>query len=294
MRAVSGFPDKSAGGPILGFSRKANLSLVLAVVLRLQSVSSFTPRPSGRRATPNLLPSLRRGRFRQPSPLRRLAGTPSPVAYRFDLPTVGRRRTSPVMAWNHFLQAATCGTHGSPPPITAYSAEGRASDSPVLHQGAATGTPHRPKRRLPKSSCLAPSTRPLLRTPRWDRASFVPPMNYEVRAGSSVRARTRTGRLWRIFSLLSLPHRLFLGRLNSKPLRLTRPSGAERSKLVYNSEAVGLGWENGRAFGPECIGTEAATTCSGPNTASFTVPGAPAGSVFWVSIFAFFTFAPPF
>ena len=194
---------------------EANLSLVLAVVLRLQSVSSFTPRPPGRGATPILLPSLRRGRFRQPSPLRRVVGTPSPVAYRFDLPTVGRRRTSPVMAWNHFLQAATCSTHGSPPPITAYPAEGRASDSPVLHPRAVTGTPHRPKRRLPKSSCLAPSTRPLLRSPRWSRASGIPPMNYEVRAGSSVRARTRTGRLWRMFSLLSLPHRLFRGRLNS-------------------------------------------------------------------------------
>lgn len=38
----------------------------------------------------------------------------SPVAYRHGLPTVGRRRASPVMLQDHFLQAAACGTHVVP------------------------------------------------------------------------------------------------------------------------------------------------------------------------------------
>ena len=130
-------------------------------------------RPAG---TPNLLRSSTRGRFRLSSPLRRVVKTLSPVAYRLDLPTVGRRRTSPVMTQDHFLQAATRSTHSGPPPVTASPAEERASDSSVLHRGAVIGTPRRPKCRLPKSSRLAPSSPILLRSSRW-RASCIPPAN---------------------------------------------------------------------------------------------------------------------
>ena len=61
-------------------------------------------------ATPGLLPSLKRRRLRQPSPPRRIAISLSPEAYGSDLPTIGRRRTSPVMDLGHCLKAATRNT----------------------------------------------------------------------------------------------------------------------------------------------------------------------------------------
>ena len=80
----------------------ANYSLVVVVVLRLQSVSAFTTCHFQQAATPLLLLSSKKRRLRQPSLHHRIVGTISPVAYTFDLPTVGRRRTSPVMAQDHF------------------------------------------------------------------------------------------------------------------------------------------------------------------------------------------------
>jgi hypothetical protein len=62
---------------------------------------------AGGHATPGLLLPLKRRRLRRPSPHHRIAYAVSPVAYRRDLPTVGRRRASPVMVQDHFLQAAT-------------------------------------------------------------------------------------------------------------------------------------------------------------------------------------------
>jgi hypothetical protein len=128
-----------------------------------------------RTATPSLLQSSRRGRFRQASPLRRVAAAISPGAYRQDLPTVGRRRTSPVrlrIVFSRRLHAA---------PVW-FSADNRIAgggtsirSSPVLHPRAVAGTPHRPQCRLPKCSRLAPSSPPLLRPSRRDDASCIPP-----------------------------------------------------------------------------------------------------------------------
>src|SRR5207244_4083033 len=56
--------------------------------------------------TPDLLLPSKRRRLRRPSPHPPRCRAISPVAYWIDLPTVGRRRASPVMTQDHFLQAA--------------------------------------------------------------------------------------------------------------------------------------------------------------------------------------------
>jgi hypothetical protein len=98
----------------------ANFPRVVVVVLRLQSVSPFTTYRFQHAATPVLLLPLKRRPSRQRSPHpNRIVRTISPVAYTFDLPTIGRGRASPVMAQDHFLQAATCITLDGSPAITA-------------------------------------------------------------------------------------------------------------------------------------------------------------------------------
>ncbi len=97
----------------------ANSPHVVVVVLRLQSVSPFTAHRFRHAATPVLLLSSKKRRLRQPSLHHRVVGTISPVAYTFDLPTIGRRRTSPVMAQDHFLQAAACITPNGSLAVTA-------------------------------------------------------------------------------------------------------------------------------------------------------------------------------
>lgn len=98
LAAFRRFPGKSSGGPILGFSCGANFPHVLVVVLRLRPVSPFTTRRFQRAATPVLLLPLKRRPSRQRSPHpNRIVRTISPVAYKFDLPTIGRGRASPVM-----------------------------------------------------------------------------------------------------------------------------------------------------------------------------------------------------
>ena len=101
---VPRLPGKSAGRP-WGVLAQGLTSLVISsVVLRLQLVFPFTS-PCGE-ATPDLLLPLKRRRFRQPSPHRRVAEPFRPWLIGSCLPTVGRRRASPVMTQNHFLQAA--------------------------------------------------------------------------------------------------------------------------------------------------------------------------------------------
>jgi hypothetical protein len=142
-------------------------------VLLLLSVFPFTHR---RCATPGLLLPFKRRRLRRPSPHRRVAHTLSPAAYRWDLPTVGRRRASPVMVQDRFLQAAACITVVVRSRPSAVSSPRRGFGSPsALHPGAVTGAPRRPKCRLPKSLRLAPSSASLLRHPRWLAAGCVPP-----------------------------------------------------------------------------------------------------------------------
>ena len=111
----------------------ANSPHVVVVVLRLQSVSTFTTHRFQYVATPFLLLSSKERRPRQPSLHRRIVvvqkDTFSPEAYMFDLPTIGRRRTSPVMTQDHFLQAAACITPNGSPAITAWLPERRSSES---------------------------------------------------------------------------------------------------------------------------------------------------------------------
>jgi len=111
----------------------ANFPHVIVVILRLQSVSTFTTFRFPNAATPFLLLSSKKRRLRQPSLHRRIVivqkDTFSPEAYMFDLPTIGRRRTSPVMSQDHFLQAATRITPNGSPAVTASLLERRSSGS---------------------------------------------------------------------------------------------------------------------------------------------------------------------
>lgn len=83
--------------------------------------------------------------------------TISPEAYSRGLPTVGRRRASPVSTQGHFLQAAACGTLVVRPRHPHRRTRKESGSSPALHTGAVTGAPRRPKCCLPESPCLAPS-----------------------------------------------------------------------------------------------------------------------------------------
>jgi hypothetical protein len=78
------------------------------IVLRLQSVFPFASRISrsysGSAAALN--EEATKAAFSSPPHCRVV----SPVAYRLDLPNVGRRRASPVMTQDHFLQAAARNT----------------------------------------------------------------------------------------------------------------------------------------------------------------------------------------
>ena len=108
----------------------ANFPHVVVVVLRLQSVSTFTTCRCWYVATPLLLLPLKRRPLRQRSPHpNRIVRTISPVAYTFDLPTIGRGRASPVMTQDHFLQAATCSTFNGSPAVTVSLLERRSSGS---------------------------------------------------------------------------------------------------------------------------------------------------------------------
>ena len=180
-----------------------------SAILRLQSVSPFTPR--SREATPDLLPPLKRRRLRQPSPHRRIADPFHLWLIGSTYRPFGRRRASPVMSQDHFLQAAARTTRVVHTRHSASTEIGAGIGSPsALHRGAVTGAPRRPKCRLPESPCLAPSSRRLLRSFRWRRAGCVPSRQCEVRARCSVRVRSRTGRLWRVVILLSSPHPFLL------------------------------------------------------------------------------------
>ena len=172
--AVLGFPGKSTGRPFCGCSRGANFPHGL--VRRSSSSIGFPFRPPPWRTTAGLLLPSKSRPSRQRSAHRRIAGAISPVAYTLDLPTVGRRRASPVMSQNHFLQAAAHITRVVHRRRSVLSAMGGLRASPALHSRAVTGAPDRPQCRLRKSLCLAPSSRCLLRCTRWHRPGCVPPL----------------------------------------------------------------------------------------------------------------------
>ena len=209
-RGSPGFPARARAGQFGASAGEANFPHGLAG--RSPSSVGFPfHAPRLRRATPGLLLPLKRRRPRQPSPHHRVVLAFSPVAYRRDLPTIGRWRASPVMVQDHFLQAAARITVMVRDRHSARSIPRRGFGSPsTLPPGAVFGAPSRPKCRLPKSPCLAPSSRRLLRHLPVALSWLLTSAEYRrVRAESSVRARTRTGRLRRAVILLSSPHPFF-------------------------------------------------------------------------------------
>lgn len=182
----------------------ANFPHVVVVVLRLPSVSPFTTPRFQDAATPVLLLSSKKRRPRQPSLHRRIVivqkDTFSPEAYMFDLPTIGRRRTSPVMTQDHFLQAAACITPNGSPAITAWLPERRSSES-TPSASRRGGVWHTMKAEMPSPGVSLPGPFDTLPSPvlpvetPWLRTSVE---SCGVRAESSERARTRSGRLWHV------------------------------------------------------------------------------------------------
>jgi len=224
VASFPGFPGKSTGGPILGFSQGANCPHGLAGRSPSSVVFPFTNRMGGF-ATPGLLLPFKRRRPRQPSPHHRIAHALSPAAYRRDLPTVGRWRASPVMVQDHFLQVATRITVMVRDRHSARSIPRRGfGASSALLPRAVVDAPFRPKCRPPKSLCLAPSSTSLLRHPRWLMAGCLP-LQKAAKFEQSVlyeRGPAQVG-----FGLFSSSfHSLTLsssGILGPEPLRLTHP-----------------------------------------------------------------------
>lgn len=228
--AVARFPGFPARARVGQFGASAGRLTVLVnsrVVLLLLSVFPFTDRRDDH-ATPGLLLPLKRRRPRQSSPHRRVAHALSPVAYRRDLPTVGRRRASPVMVWDRFLQAATRITVVVRDRQSVFPVARRGFGSPsALPLRAVIGAPHRPKCRLPKSPRLAPSSASLLRYPRWPAPGCVPSLTI-ARFERSVLYGYGPAQVG-FGLLLSSFHRLTLssnGILSPEPLRLTHPCRA--------------------------------------------------------------------
>ena len=221
-----GLPGKSTGRPIQGLSRDANCPRGLPARGPSLLGFSFHSAPSG--ATADLLRPLKRRRSRHTSPQRRVVGAFSPAAYRPDLPTVGRRRVAPVMIPDHFLQATAGGTPvdhrrwaarptTGRPSGTVGSASSRGGD----WRSTKAEVPH-PEVSRPGPFATAPSpAHPV--APPWLHSSAGSACG--IRAGSSARVRSRTGRFWRGRSPPLAPHRF--GGLSPEPLRLTRPFGAE-------------------------------------------------------------------
>lgn len=168
------------------------------VVLRLQSVSPFTSPCGG--ATLDLLTPSKRRRLRRPSPHHRVAGPfrqwligtayrPSGGVglHRSWFRTIFSRRRRVAPTWSPF---------GNPHDRRWNEELGYSS---ALHRRAVTGAPRRPKTPSPEVILLGPFDTPpspvLPVASRWLHTSTV---RCGVRARCSVRARSRTGRLWRV------------------------------------------------------------------------------------------------
>ena len=179
------------------------------VVLRLQSVSPFTSPCGG--ATLDLLTPLKKRRLRQPSPHHRVAGPfhqwligstyrPSDGVglHRSCLRTIFSRRRRVAPTWSSFSNPRDRRWNES----LGYSL--------ALHPRAVTGAPRRPKTPSPEVILLGPFvTLPSPDHPVATRWLLTSAVWCGVRARCSVRARTRTGRLWRFVILLSSPHPFF-------------------------------------------------------------------------------------
>jgi len=152
----------------------------------------------------------------------------SPVAYLLDLPTVGRRRVSPVMVQDLFLQAHARATQLVHSQHSAWLSVGRELGIPsTLRLGAVFGAPARPKMRTPGVTLPGP----FVTSP-----SPVPPVVMRWLLTSVETAECEQGVLYGRgpaqvgFSICLSSFQRFtlfsIGRLSPEPLRLTRPEGA--------------------------------------------------------------------
>ncbi len=212
LSASSGCPARARAGQFRALAEGLTSPRQHSRCLHLRQVLPFV---SKLETTPALLQSLKWRRVRPPSPQRRIVLLLSPEAYREDLPPWDGAGSSPVMARYHFLQAPTRITPRS-----------RCRYPHIRLQREVRGPPQRftQGRWLARPEGLnadsrSPPAWPLrhgsfFRTPRWTRPGCVPPRLCGVRAGGSVRARTRTGRLWRLcwlpLSCLASPFRFML------------------------------------------------------------------------------------
>jgi hypothetical protein len=190
-------PAKARAGQFWALTGGLTVLMSWPLVLRLRSVSPFTSGRFQHRSYCGSAATLKeeavKATFSSP-PLRR---TISPAAYTFGLPTIGRRRASPVMAQDPFSPGGnTQHLHGSPP-LTACAAERGHQASPTLHRKGGDWRPMSAEMPSPGVSPPGPfataSSPDLPVRPPWLHT----PAPCGVRAGSSVRVRTRTGRIWR-------------------------------------------------------------------------------------------------
>jgi hypothetical protein len=154
------------------------------------------------------------------------------MAYGYDLPSVGRRRASPVMAWDPFLPAAARSTQVVCTWQSASPCAGReVRDSRQRFiKRAVTGAPTRPKMPspgvvLPGPFVTPPSPVPPVATPWLRTSTGVVEFEQDVLHGCGP-AQVGFGDRLSSFHRLTLSSR---GRLSPEPLRLTRPFGADRN-----------------------------------------------------------------
>jgi hypothetical protein len=184
MGDVPWFPAIARAGQFWAVAKGANFPHGPVVRSSSSAVSPFTSRTSrsysGSAAALN--EEATKAAFSSP-PRRRVV---SPVAYRLDLPTVRRRRASPVMHQDRFLQAVACNTLKGPRSAIRSADRGTSKRALVSasFQGRCLAHPQGHDCHLPESPCLAPSSYRLLRFPRWRYAGCLPPS--KLRSASKV------------------------------------------------------------------------------------------------------------
>ena len=162
------------------------------------------------------------------------------MAYRFGLPTVGRRRVSPVMAWDHFLQAAARITLLVRSRQSAEPAEGR--EVRALVSASSKGGEWRTKQAenaVSRSHLAWPLRHAAFSgNPGGDALAAYPRGRCGVRARRSVRVRSRTGRLRQ--SVLSSFHCLTFSS-RPEPSVIYSPGGEISQKKLENPAGF---WNN--------------------------------------------------
>jgi hypothetical protein len=158
-RLSSGFPARAWTDPDGAFAEELTSLMDSRVVLVLLSVSPFTSR--GMRGYSGSAAALEeeavQATFSSPPRCRSV----SPEAYRCDLPTVGRRRASPVMIRTVFFRRQ----HGSPAWSSPGNSHLRLRDggfgSPsAFRPRAVSDAPWRPKMPSPKVTAAGPYVMP--------------------------------------------------------------------------------------------------------------------------------------